>query len=127
MATEAFDAVVYAMSETLKFSPVPTMLLSPSHHAQWVSEGVLKAWGRREDEVVGKALFIALYQGSLTEKFDRIPLTYAIETTIAARKTRLCHNSYAMNSISWNARIIPFHKATSLCVYCWSGRKPYLT
>ncbi len=59
-------------------------------------------------------LFISLYEGSLTERFDRIPLVYAIESAITARAVRLCHAAYVAGSVSWNARIIPIHRDEEL-------------
>jgi osomolarity two-component system sensor histidine kinase TcsA len=72
------------------------------------------AWGRRREELIDQDLFIALYRGSPTERFDRIPFVYAIETTLAARALRLCHAAYIANGISWTARIMPVHRDDEL-------------
>jgi osomolarity two-component system sensor histidine kinase TcsA len=66
------------------------------------------------EELIDQDLFIALYRGSPTERFDRIPFIYAIETAIASRALRLCHAAYIANGISWTARIIPVHREDRL-------------
>ncbi|RKK70743.1 Two-component system protein A, partial [Fusarium oxysporum] len=76
--------------------------------------GLLEAWGRRREELIDQDLFVALYQGSLTERFDRIPFVYAIETALAARALRLCYAAYTANGISWTARIMPVHRDDEL-------------
>ncbi|WKT52092.1 hypothetical protein QSH57_002606 [Fusarium oxysporum f. sp. vasinfectum] len=64
--------------------------------------------------LVGQDLFTALYHGSPTERFDRIPFAYAIETALQARALRLCHAAYVANGISWTARIMPVHNGDEL-------------
>ncbi|KAJ4217904.1 hypothetical protein NW757_014611 [Fusarium falciforme] len=127
--TKALNATVPTMSEILDLLPVPTLVVSPSHRIQSPSAGLLKAWGRRRDELVDKDLFIALYQGSPTERFDRIPLVYAIETAVAARALRLCHAAYIANGISWTARITPVHRDDELLclIFEWEKSELYIT
>ncbi|KAH6953956.1 hypothetical protein BKA56DRAFT_237425 [Ilyonectria sp. MPI-CAGE-AT-0026] len=127
--TMAVDATVPAMTEILDFLPVPTLVVSPSYRIQRVSAGLLEAWGRRRDELVDKDLFIALYQGSPTERFDHIPLVHAIETAVAARALRLCHAAYIADGVSWTARIIPVHRdGQLLCLFLeWDKAELYVT
>ncbi|KAF4414904.1 hypothetical protein F53441_14688 [Fusarium austroafricanum] len=114
MATKALDANVPAMSGIFNFLPVPTLVVSPSYRIQRASVGLLEAWGRRREELIDEDLFIALYQGSPTERFDRIPFVYAIETALEARALRLCHAAYIVDGISWTARIMPVHRDDEL-------------
>jgi osomolarity two-component system sensor histidine kinase TcsA len=107
-ATNGLDA------NLLDFLPVPTLVVSSSYRIQRASTGLLGAWGRRREELIDQDLFAALYQGSPTERFDRIPFVYAIETAIAARALHLCHAAYGANGISWTARIIPVHREDEL-------------
>ncbi|KAH7142581.1 hypothetical protein B0J13DRAFT_596017 [Dactylonectria estremocensis] len=125
----ALDAMVPAMSEILDFSPVPTLVVSPSYRIQRVSAGLLEAWGCRRDELVDKDLFIGLYQGSPTERFDRIPLVHAIETAVAARALRLCHAAYIADGVSWTARITPVHRdGQLLCLFLeWDKAELHVT
>lgn len=127
--TMAVDATVPSMTEILDFLPVPTLVVSPSYRIQRVSAGLLEAWGRRRDELVDKDLFIALYQGSPTERFDHIPLVHAIETAVAARALRLCHAAYIADGVSWTARIIPVHRdGQLLCLFLeWDKAELYVT
>src|SRR6478735_3950950 len=108
------DAAVPTMNDMLDFLPVPTLVVSPSYRIQRASAGLLEAWGRRREVLVGQDLFTALYHGSPTERFDRIPFAYAIETALEARGLRLCHAAYVANGISWTARIMPVHKGDEL-------------
>ncbi|KAF9777227.1 hypothetical protein IL306_004495 [Fusarium sp. DS 682] len=114
MVTKALDANVPAMSEIFDFLPVPTLVVSPSYRIQRASAGLLEAWGRRREKLIDQDLFIALYQGSPTERFDRIPFVNAIETALAARALRLCYAAYVANGISWTARIMPVHRDDEL-------------
>ncbi|WZH50229.1 Two-component system protein A [Fusarium acuminatum] len=114
MVTKTLDTNVPAMSEIFDFLPVPTLVVSPSYRIQRASTGLLEAWGRRREELIDQDLFIALYQGSPTERFDRIPFVYAIETSLAARGLRLCYAAYFANGISWTARIMPVHRDDEL-------------
>ncbi|KAH7236606.1 hypothetical protein BKA59DRAFT_534304 [Fusarium tricinctum] len=107
-ATNGLDA------NLLDFLPVPTLVVSSSYRIQRASTGLLVAWGRSREELIDQDLFVALYQGSPTERFDRIPFVYAIETAIAARALHLCHAAYVANGISWTARIIPVHREDEL-------------
>ncbi|KAL3952840.1 hypothetical protein ACCO45_012783 [Purpureocillium lilacinum] len=107
-------AAVSGMSDVLDYSPVPTLLISPSNRIQRASIALLEAWDCRRDQLVDRDLFISLYEGSPTERFDRIPLGYAIESAITARAVRLCHAAYVAGSVSWNARIIPLHRDEEL-------------
>jgi osomolarity two-component system, sensor histidine kinase TcsA len=108
------DAYVPTMNDILDFLPVPTLVVSPSYRIQRASAGLLEAWGRRREELIDQDLFSALYDGSPTERFDRIPFVYAIETALEARALRLCHAAYIANDISWTARIAPVHKDDEL-------------
>ncbi|KAH7205299.1 hypothetical protein BKA60DRAFT_579251 [Fusarium oxysporum] len=114
VVTKALDTNVPAMSEIFDFLPVPTLVVSPAYRIQSASAGLLEAWGRRREELIDQDLFVALYQGSLTERFDRIPFVYAIETALAARALRLCYAAYTANGISWTARIMPVHRDDEL-------------
>ncbi|KAK4072831.1 hypothetical protein Purlil1_13238 [Purpureocillium lilacinum] len=107
-------AAALGMSDLLDYSPVPTLLISPSNRIERASIALLEAWDCRRDQLVDRDLFISLYEGSPTERFDRIPLVYAIESAITARALRLCHAAYVAGSISWNARIIPIHRDEEL-------------
>lgn len=68
----ATDAIATAMSEILDYSPVPVLLVSPSNHVQRASIALLEAWGRTRDQLLDRDLFVTLYEGSPTERFDRI-------------------------------------------------------
>ncbi|KAJ4148653.1 hypothetical protein NW765_017008 [Fusarium oxysporum] len=114
VVTKALDTNVPAMSEIFDFLPVPTLVVSPAYRIQRASAGLLEAWGRRREELIDQDLFVALYQGSLTERFDRIPFVYAIETALVARALRLCYAAYTANGISWTARIMPVHRDDEL-------------
>ncbi|EGU73539.1 hypothetical protein HZS61_011444 [Fusarium oxysporum f. sp. conglutinans] len=114
VVTKALDANAPAMSEIFDFLPVPTLVVSPSYRIQRASAGLLEAWGRKREELIDQDLFVALYQGSPTERFDRIPFVYAIETALAARALRLCYSAYTANGISWTARIMPVHRDDEL-------------
>ncbi|KAH8658027.1 hypothetical protein BX600DRAFT_482550 [Xylariales sp. PMI_506] len=95
------------MSEILDYSPVPTLVVSPQYRVLRTSRSLLDAWGRGREDFADQELFTALYQGSPTERFDRIPFIYAIETAVAARALRLCYAAYVADGVSWTARIIP--------------------
>lgn len=95
-------------------SPVPTLIVSPTYRIQRVSKGVVDAWHRRPDELLGKDLFVALYGGTPLERFDRIPLASAIQVAIAARNFRLCHAAYTARGISYSARIIPIFRGDEM-------------
>ncbi|KAH6973244.1 putative histidine kinase TCS1p [Ilyonectria destructans] len=127
--TKDLNATAAAMSEILDFLPVPALVVSPSHRIQRASAGLLEAWGRRRDELVDKDLFVALYQGSPLERFDRIPLVYTIETAVAARALRLCHAAYIANGVSWTARIIPIHRDDELLcmIFEWEKAEFHIT
>ncbi|KAF4995615.1 hypothetical protein FGRMN_5006 [Fusarium graminum] len=107
-------AVVPSTSDILDYLPTPLLVVSPSYRIQRASAGLLEAWGRSRDEVIDQDLFIALYQGSLTENFDRIPFVHAIKTAVAARALRLCYAAYVANGVTWTARITPIHKDDEL-------------
>jgi osomolarity two-component system sensor histidine kinase TcsA len=94
--------------------PVPTLVLSPSCCIQRVSNSLLDAWKRQRGELVGRDLFAALYGNSQLERFDRIPLTRAIEVAVAARQLRLCYAAYTAHEASWSARIIPIFRKDEL-------------
>ncbi|KAH6874053.1 hypothetical protein B0T10DRAFT_499399 [Thelonectria olida] len=127
--TTALEARVPAMSEILDFLPVPTLVVSPSYRIQRASAGLLEAWVRGRDELVDKDLFVALYQGSPTERFDRIPLIHAIETAVAARALRLCHAAYIADGVFWTARITPVHRDDELLclIFEWEKAELHIT
>ncbi|KAL3952788.1 hypothetical protein ACCO45_012731 [Purpureocillium lilacinum] len=79
------------MSEILDYSPEPTLVVSPSYRVERASAGLLRAWRCSREQIVGEDLFDALYRGSPTERFDRIPIAFAIETAVSTRNLRLCH------------------------------------
>ncbi|KAF9773026.1 hypothetical protein IL306_009219 [Fusarium sp. DS 682] len=108
------DATVPTMDDILDFLPVPTLVVSQTYRIQRASTSLLEAWGRKREELIAEDLFTALYRGSPTERFDRIPFVYAIETALEARALRLCHAAYVANGISWTARIMPVHKGDEL-------------
>ncbi|KAF5671683.1 Two-component system A [Fusarium heterosporum] len=107
-------AVVPSTSDILDYLPTPLLVVSPSYRIQKVSDGLLKTWGRSRDEFIDQDLFIALYQGSLTEQFDRIPIIHAIKTAVVARALRICYGAYVANGVAWTARIAPVHKDDEL-------------
>ncbi|KAF5251705.1 hypothetical protein FANTH_3315 [Fusarium anthophilum] len=117
------------MDDILDFLPVPTLVVSPSYRIQRASVGLLEAWTRKREGLVGQDLFTALYHGSPTERFDRIPFAYAIETALEARALRLCHAAYIANGISWTARIMPVHKGDELLclIIQWEQAEPHTT
>ena len=92
---------VSGMSDLLDYPPVPTLLISPSNRIQRASIALLEAWGCRRDQLVDRAIFISLYEGSPTERFDRIPLVCAIESATTTRAVRLCHAACVAGSVSW--------------------------
>ncbi|KAI9170812.1 Two-component system protein A [Paramyrothecium foliicola] len=126
---EALDASVCAMSKILDYFPVPTLVVSPSHRIQRASFGLLTAWNRKRADLVDQDLFVALYRDSPTERFDRIPLAFAIETAAAARDLRICHAAYVDGTGSWTARITPVHKDDELLcfVFEWERTEPTIT
>ncbi|KAJ6442747.1 two-component system protein A [Purpureocillium lavendulum] len=118
------------MSEILDYSPVPTLVVSPSHSIERASAGLLDTWRCTREQIVGKDLFLALYHGSPTERFDRIPLSFAIETAISTRSLRLCHAAYnGADGVAWTARIIPIHKDDRLLclIFEWEKAEVYVT
>src|SRR5690606_5956837 len=102
------------MNEVLDLFPIPALVVSPSICVQRVSQGLLSEWGRTKDDFMGRDLFLALYQGSKTERFDRISLAYAIEEAITARAPRICHAAYASGNVLWSSRILPVYRGTEL-------------
>ncbi|KFA54496.1 hypothetical protein S40293_10200 [Stachybotrys chartarum IBT 40293] len=93
-----------------ELSPVPTLLVSPLHRIQRVSDGLLGAWSKQRVDLVGKDLFAALYGGSPLERFNRIPLNHALGVAVSVRNHRFCHNAYHAHGRSWSARIIPIFR-----------------
>ena len=91
---KSLNEAVLAMAEILDFSPVPTLVVSPSLHVRTASDGLLKAWGRGRDALVGKNLFAVLYSDPTTDRFDCIPLRHAIESAVSTRTLRVCHAAY---------------------------------
>jgi len=119
-----------AMSEILDYSPVPTLVVSPSYRIERASAGLLEAWRCSREQIVGEDLFTALYHGSPTARFDRIPLAFAIETGIASRALRLCHAAYTdPEGVAWTARITPIHKDDGLIclIFEWEKAEVHIT
>ncbi|KAK4077313.1 hypothetical protein Purlil1_12349 [Purpureocillium lilacinum] len=118
------------MSEILDYSPVPTLLVSPSQRVERASAGLLKAWRYSREQIVGKDLFDALYRESPTERFDRIPLAFTIETAISTHTLRVCHAAYTdPGGVAWTARIIPIHKDDFLLclIFEWGKAEVHFT
>ncbi|KJZ69128.1 hypothetical protein HIM_11475 [Hirsutella minnesotensis 3608] len=120
------EATFAAMGGLLESTPAPTFVVSPSHRIQGVSASLLEAWGCRRDQLVDQDLFVALYHGSPTESFDRIPLVYAIGTAVTARDLRLCHAAYVADGVSWTARIMPVYRHDELLYLCFEWEKAEL-
>ncbi|KAI1199387.1 hypothetical protein F5X97DRAFT_297010 [Nemania serpens] len=95
-------------------SPIPTLVLSSDLCIERVSDGLLDVWKRQRGDYVGKDVFGAIYAGSSLERFDRIPLTRAIDVAIDTRKAELCYAAYAVHGASWSARVIPIFKNEKL-------------
>lgn len=95
-------------------SPVPTLVLSPACRIERVSDGLLDAWKRQRDQFIGKDVFYTLYAGSALERFDRIPLTRAIEVASDTRKAQLCYAACNACGAAWSARVIPIFKNENL-------------
>jgi osomolarity two-component system sensor histidine kinase TcsA len=114
IAAKALDAALPAANDIFDYLPVPALVVSPSYRIQRVSAGLLEAWGRSREDLIDQDLFVALYRGSPTERFDRIPFIYAIETAIEARDLRLCYAAYIAHGVSWTARIKPVHRDDEL-------------
>ncbi|KAI5457650.1 hypothetical protein BGZ63DRAFT_427685 [Mariannaea sp. PMI_226] len=123
------SAKALAMSEIIDFLPIPALVVSPTYRIVRASAGLVRTWGRKSDEFIGNDLFQALYQGSPTERFDRIPLIYAIETAVAARDIRLCYAAYVADGVSWTARITPVHRDDELLcfIFEWEKAETYTT
>ncbi|PWI64158.1 hypothetical protein PCL_12078 [Purpureocillium lilacinum] len=123
-------ATGFAMSEILDYSPVPTLVVSPSCRIERASAGLLKAWRCSWERVVGEELFVALYRGSPTERFDRIPLAFAIETAISSHALCICHAAFTdPDAVAWTARIAPIHKdGRLLClIFEWEKAERHIT
>ncbi|RYP54580.1 hypothetical protein DL768_000640 [Monosporascus sp. mg162] len=112
-----------ALPDILDFFPVPTLVLSPSYRILRVSTGLLNSWGRGREDFTGKDLFTALYHGSPTERFDRIPLIHAIETAVASRELRQCYSAYVTDGVPWTARIIPVYREDELLCLVFEWEK----
>ncbi|RYO98071.1 hypothetical protein DL764_007201 [Monosporascus ibericus] len=112
-----------AVPDIIDFFPVPTLVVSPSYRIERVSTGLLNSWGRGSSDFTGKDLFTALYHGSPTERFDRIPLIHAIETAVASRALRQCYSAYVAGGVSWTARIIPVHREDELLCLVFEWEK----
>ncbi|KAJ3495254.1 hypothetical protein NLG97_g3524 [Lecanicillium saksenae] len=103
--------------EIFDLSPVPTIVVSQTLRVQRVSQGLVAAWGCNWANTIGNDLFTALYQGSATERFDRVVFARAIEVAIAAQDMRQSHAAYSHDGTFWTARIIPiFQGADLLCL-----------
>ncbi|KAJ4148704.1 hypothetical protein NW765_017571 [Fusarium oxysporum] len=65
------DTSIPAARRDLRFLPhVPTIIIYPAYRTQRKPRLVCwRAWGRRREELIDQDLFVALYQGSLTERF----------------------------------------------------------
>jgi len=94
--------------------PVPTFVLSPACIIQKVSDGLLDAWKCQRDHFVGKDVYTALYADSPLERFDRIPLTRAIQVAISSNKSQICYASYNTHGSSWSARVTPITRNNEL-------------
>ncbi|CAI4213170.1 unnamed protein product [Parascedosporium putredinis] len=105
------------MNEVLDFFPVPTLVVSPVNRVQKVSRGLVEQWNRTEGEFVGRDLYAALYEYSPTQRFDRIPLAFAIERAVKTRSPSLCQAAYTSASAAWSARIIPVFREDHLLCY----------
>ncbi|KAI0402652.1 hypothetical protein F4802DRAFT_348115 [Xylaria palmicola] len=103
-ATSASDMDAVSLWD---LSPVPTLVLSPGCRIERVSDGLLDAWKRQRDELVGRDVYEALYAGSSLERFDRIPLTRTVEVATDSRKPQLCYAAYDADGATWSARVIP--------------------
>lgn len=102
------------MLDIFELFPIPTIVVSPALCIQKVSQGLIAAWGSEWAGVVGGDLFSSLYQGSATERFDRIVLSHAIELAITTRNMRQCHAAYSKDGVFWTARVIPTFKGLNL-------------
>ncbi|KAJ6782405.1 hypothetical protein PWT90_10098 [Aphanocladium album] len=100
--------------EIFDLFPIPTFVVSRALRIQRVSQGLVAAWGGNWANTIGQELFTALYQGSATERFDRVVLARAIEVAIAARDMRQCHAAYSKDGVFWTARIIPMWRGAHL-------------
>jgi len=105
------------MNEVIDLFPVPTLVVSPVNRIQKVSRGLVHEWGRSEEEFVGRDLYVALYEFSPTERFDRIPLAFAIERAVRARTPTVCQDAYFSGAVSWSARIAPVFRDDILLCY----------
>jgi osomolarity two-component system sensor histidine kinase TcsA len=116
-------------NDIFDYLPVPSLVVSSSCRIQRVSVGLLEAWGRSRKDLIDQDLFVALYRGSPTERFDRIPFVYAIETAIESRDLRLCYAAYIANGVAWTARIKPVHKDDELLclVVEWEKAEIHIT
>ncbi|KAI0393959.1 hypothetical protein F5Y17DRAFT_429878 [Xylariaceae sp. FL0594] len=94
--------------------PVPTLVLSPDCIIRKVSDGLLDAWNGKRENFVGKDVFTALYADSVMERFDRIPLTRAIEVAISTSKTQICYAGFNTDDASWSARVTPILRNSEL-------------
>jgi osomolarity two-component system, sensor histidine kinase TcsA len=94
--------------------PVPTLVLSPACIIQKVSDGLLDAWKCQRDHFVGKDVYTALYADSPLERFDRIPLTRAIQVAISSSKSQICYAGYNARGSSWSARVTPITRNNEL-------------
>ncbi|KHO00405.1 CheY-like superfamily [Metarhizium album ARSEF 1941] len=95
-------------------SPVPTLVVSPTHRIRKASQSIASRWDRDVNDLVGNNVFVVLYGGSPLERFDRIPLASAIENAVAGRALALCPNAYHQGAVSWSARIVPIFKGEQL-------------
>lgn len=100
--------------EIFDLFPVPTFVVSRTLRIQRVSQGLVAAWGGNWANTIGQELFTALYEGSATERFDRLVLARAIEVAIAARDMTQCHAAYSKDGVFWTARIIPMFRGADL-------------
>src|SRR6478735_1583597 len=95
-------------------SPVPTLVLLPSYCIQRVSNGLLGAWERLREELVGRDVFAVLYGASRSGRLARMYLTRTVELAVAAQQLRLCHAAYNTHNVSWSVRIIPIARKDRL-------------
>ena len=102
------------MTEILEYFTIPTIVMTPARRICRVSAGLVDAWGCARDDFVGRDIFDALYSGSPTERFDRIPLAYVIETAVASRRLRVCYAAHSVAGSLWSARVLPVFRGADL-------------
>jgi len=92
------------------FSPVPTLVVSSSYSIKRVSQGVVDTWGSNRAALIDSNIFDALYDVSVLERFDRLPLASAIQVAVSNRTHGVCSSAYVIRNSSWLARIVPIFR-----------------